>query len=369
MIWVRYMVDGKRSSEGYPTQAEAEQRQRKIAAMIDLDQDPSRPSVPTAPLFRDLAEDALRWYCDDRALRPATVENHENVLKRHLLPFFGSTPVDAAHFDREIIRSFIRRLRGLDGTPRILADSSVAVVLPTLSIVLDFSVEKKFMLQNPLRGGGRLWRPKQSGEVIDPFTPEELRAIITTSYDIEHDFGCLVQIVSQCGLRPGEGLGLRRCDVDLKAAEIHVRGTFSRGRLGPTKTTSSTRVVSLLDHVVVDDVLSRSVVGRIKTMKLIDMDPEARLFPLSAVAYWPRRWKQALTKAGVRYRKPHNLRHSFASILLSRGENLLKVQKAGGWRSATILLNVYGKWIDEGAKKSPVGARMRAPRRVSLRGV
>jgi integrase len=66
--------------------------------------------------------------------------------------------------------------------------------------------------------------------------------------------------------------------------------------------------------------------------------PEARMFPLSAPSYWPRKWRRALTKAGVRYRKPHALRHSFASILLSRGANLLEVQEAGGWRSATILL-------------------------------
>ena len=96
------------------------------------------------------------------------------------------------------------------------------------------------------------------------------------------------------------------------------------------------------------------------------MDPEARLFPLSAVQYWPRRWTLALTKAGVRYRKPHNLRHSFASILLSRGENILKVQKAGGWSSATVLLKTYAHWIDLGSKLT-VGASKVASSRVSLR--
>jgi integrase len=365
--WVRFMVNGKRLSEGYRDKAEAEQRQRKITALIDLDQSPTLTNALTAPMFRDIAENSVRWYCDDRALRRSTVENHESILERHVLPYFSDMPVDAAHFDRDAMRGFIRHLRGSDGTVRILADPSIKVVLPTLCIILDYAVEKKYLLQNPLRGGSRLWRAEERSESIDPFTPEELGDIISSAYEIEHDFGCLVQLVSQCCLRPGEGLGLRRCDLDLKTAEVHVKGTFSRGRLGKPKTASSTRVVSLVDHVLVDETLSRSIIGRLKTMKLTNVDPESRLFPLSAVAYWPRRWTQALTKAGVRYRKPHNLRHSFASIRLSRGANLLEVQEAGGWRSATVLLTTYAKWIKQGAKKTTVGARMHAIDRATSR--
>jgi integrase len=367
-IWVRYMAEGKRRSEGYATQQEAEQRRDVIVGMIAEAKDPRRPAPPPkAPLFRDLLNPALVTHRGTRTLRPSTLENHESFAQKHVLPFFGMMPVDADHFDRSAIRKFITHLRGGSGTSRILSDASIKSGLPTLSIILDFAVEEKHLLQNPLRGGGALWRAEQPTEDIDPFTPEELRAIIASAYSVDHDFGCLVQVVSQCGLRPGEGLALRRCDLDLKTAEVHVKGTFSRGRMGKPKTTSSTRVVSLVDHVLVDEALSRSALAKIKAMKLTNMDPEARLWPLSAVAYWPRRWKQALTKAQVRYRKPHAMRHSFASILLSRGENLLEVQEAGGWRSATVLFSTYARWIKL-AKKS-AGARSGASSRVSLRRV
>jgi integrase len=356
--WVRFMLDGKRLSEGYRDRAEAEQRQRKIMALIEMDADPRAAFAPSAPLFGSIAEDALRVYCGDYALRQTTVENHESVLRKHLLPFFSSTPVDAAHFDREVVRSFIRHLRGADGKPRILADSSINVVLPTLSIVLNHAVEKKYLLQNPLRGGGALWRREQPPEPVDPFAPEELRAIIAAAYEIDHDFGVLVQIAAQTGLRPGEVLGLRRCDVDISKAEVHVRGTYTRSRSGPTKTRTSTRVVSLLDHVVVDEALSRSVIPTIKAMKLLSMAPEDRLFQVGYTLTWQTRWKRALLKSGIRYRKPHNLRHAFASILISRGANILEVQEAGGWSSAAVLLRVYAKWIRE-AKRSV--ARMHAP--------
>ena len=42
---------------------------------------------------------------------------------------------------------------------------------------------------------------------------------------------------------------------------------------------------------------------------------------------------------------PHGLRHSFASLHLSRGTNLLWVQRQGGWTSPTVLLNTYAHFL------------------------
>ncbi len=58
-----------------------------------------------------------------------------------------------------------------------------------------------------------------------------------------------------------------------------------------------------------------------------------------------RAWKRALAAAGVRYRPPEMLRHTFASLLLSRNAPLLYVQRQGGWASAGILLRVYARWM------------------------
>src|SRR5260370_40203007 len=93
-------------------------------------------------------------------------------------------------------------------------------------------------------------------------------------------------------------------------------------------------------------------------MKLLSTDPEDRLVALGYSVTWQTRWKRALLKSGVRYRKPHNLRHAFAAILLSRGANILEVQEAGGWSSPAGRLRRHAKWRRE-TKRS--GASMHAP--------
>src|SRR5205823_9995077 len=75
--------------------------------------------------------------------------------------------------------------------------------------------------------------------------------------------------------------------------------------------------------------------------------------PLSSMEMH-RRWRRALAKARVRYRVPEQLRHTFASTMLSRNAPLLYVQHQGGWRSASVLLRVYARWLPQaGALMSP----------------
>jgi integrase len=79
--------------------------------------------------------------------------------------------------------------------------------------------------------------------------------------------------------------------------------------------------------------------------------PEAFLFgrgrvPLSSTELH-RRWRRVLLAARVRYRETEQLRHTFASTMLTRNAPPLYVQGQGGWRSASVLLRVYARWIPQ----------------------
>jgi len=54
-----------------------------------------------------------------------------------------------------------------------------------------------------------------------------------------------------------------------------------------------------------------------------------------------RHYLKALKKAGIQRIRFHDLRHSYASLLLQQGENIKYIQRQLGHSSPTVTLNVY----------------------------
>jgi integrase len=113
-------------------------------------------------------------------------------------------------------------------------------------------------------------------------------------------------------------------------------------------------------HPVIDDTAewrpgaterACGLLGTLRSPKVQSLDPQAFVFgrgnrPVGSMELH-RRWKRVLVAAKVRYRSPEQLRHTFASTMLSRNAPLLYVQQQGGWRSATVLLRVYARWMPQ----------------------
>jgi hypothetical protein len=66
-------------------------------------------------------------------------------------------------------------------------------------------------------------------------------------------------------------------------------------------------------------------------------------------------WVPLLRRAQLRYRKPHTLRHSFASMLIEAGEPLTYVQQQLGHHSAAFTLKVYGHLLPRGDRRAVDG--------------
>jgi integrase len=202
------------------------------------------------------------------------------------------------------------------------------------------------------------WRPAPRIEQVDPFTRRELRAILSAAERLEPDFAALLRLWAQSGCRAGEVAGLQWQDVDLDAGTVRIRRTWTRQRLGPTKTRQE-REVSIL-HPIADDTPdwrpgcaegALAALHGLRRLTVRSLAPEASVFhrgglPLSSMEVH-RAWKRVLLAAQVRYRMPEQLRHTFASTMLSRNAPLLYVQQQGGWRSASVLLRTYARWMPQ----------------------
>lgn len=73
-------------------------------------------------------------------------------------------------------------------------------------------------------------------------------------------------------------------------------------------------------------------------------------------------WMPLLKRGGLRYRKPHTLRHTFASMLIHAGENLAYVKEQLGHSSISITVDTYGHLIP-GTNKAAVDRLDDATRR------
>lgn len=58
-------------------------------------------------------------------------------------------------------------------------------------------------------------------------------------------------------------------------------------------------------------------------------------------------WHPAMKKAGVRYRRPYQTRHTYASMMLSAGEHPMWVAKQMGHSDWTMIARVYGRWMPD----------------------
>lgn len=178
-------------------------------------------------------------------------------------------------------------------------------------------------------------------DVIDPFTPAEVAAIVA---HLPAPIANAVQCWAWTGLRQGELFALAWSDVDLERGVARITKALRDGRQKTPKTRAGVRELRLLDPAL--DALKAQREHTQLLRGRVFLDPETR-------AAWAgdkpfrRAFQAACEAAGVRYRFPRQLRHTFASWTLSAGENPLWVSKTMGHRDASITLRVYARFIPD----------------------
>lgn len=153
------------------------------------------------------------------------------------------------------------------------------------------------------------------------------------------------------GLKTGETIVLRVSDLQLDQNRILVRRSLSRGVMKTTKTDKQ-RWVNLLPPA------KAAIERQLALLKA----PGGWVFPNPfTMRRWAndakitRRWTKALAKARVTYRRPYQTRHTYASMMLSAGENIMYVAQQMGHADWSMLVKVYADWIPSGGTQ-PAGS-------------
>ena len=171
----------------------------------------------------------------------------------------------------------------------------------------------------------------ETGEV----TPPTLEQVTAARSALADRYQAVVVTLAGSGLRIGELLGLGMTDVDFLRRTIRVdRQRLQSGELASVKSKTSRRTVPV-GQIVIDHLAAH--LARYPSDEALFTDELGR--PLT-YRTWKVLWRDAAKEAGVAATS-HDLRHFFASALISGGASVKQVQTVLGHASAVITLRTY----------------------------
>lgn len=178
---------------------------------------------------------------------------------------------------------------------------------------------------------------KGEGEEIKVFTREQLAAILAMAPE---DHKLLFEVLAGCGLRISEAIALQRLhfQLDDRAPEVCVRRAIVKGRVGPPKSKYGRRDIRLALP------LAASVRARLAAEG--DRAPEALVFAGNSgggaisIANLRRRYLKPLAEeVGAPWAGFHTFRHTFASLHIAAGTNIVQLSRVLGHHSAAFTLS------------------------------
>ena len=200
----------------------------------------------------------------------------------------------------------------------------------------NYCVNEGYILRNPCEN---LVIPKEQislKENIEYYTEKEVKMIKQKLRG--HELETLVLFALGTGLRQGELLALRYSDIDFKNSQLTVNRTVktstvfkdektkSRKQLfQEPKTKNSKRVVDIPQNLL-------KILPEKKSNELIFTD-NGQVWNARKIY---RHWNYFLKENNLPIKKFHSLRHTYATLLLSRGVELITVSKLLGHSSVQI---------------------------------
>lgn len=308
---------------------------------------PARPSITVGQLLKK----QLALYekqVENETLSSSTLLGYTKRINGALLQRWGDTPL--SDLSPSMLREWVSSMG--------VTAKTVRNIITPLRSVLDDAVNDELITFNPLDRVKLNKLIKQTAKKSeydpDPFTMDEVDVLLRRARPDERN---LIQFWFQTGLRPGELIALPWSNIDWIHQTVRIDTNIVTGIADgkqtqiekAPKTAAGIRDIELSEKAIcalsAQKEQSFLVGGRVwinpRTSEPWDMDAQVR----------KTLWEPLCKRAGVRYRNPYQIRHTYASTLLTAGCNPFWLVGQMGHEDVEMIFKIYGKWISENYKK------------------
>ena len=301
----------------------------------------------------ELVEPALSY---NETASNGSKKKYRGIFNNHILPALGDMLPD--DITAGVFKKFQVDLR----VKKKLGKKTINNIRAAYSCIVRYTNEEEISDKNPLalvkspptklfisynEDGEAV---NQKGELIvesvDPFTYEDTKVIISAA---EGQFKNIVTLQFFSGMRIGEMCTLRWDDIDFNNKTIHVqRSNKDGGDIGSTKNGKKRKV----------DMLPPVEQALREQFKLTGLQNQFIFLAKHGGRYtsydtFSDNWKNLLIRTGYDSRRFYQTRHTFACIMLQKGEKLAWVSKVMlGHSEQSTTLRFYADYIPDSDERN-----------------
>jgi integrase len=349
--------DGRRrqlTGPGFDTVREAKRWRREQLGKLDRGEHVDRSTLTVGEYLRDKWLPAI-----SASVKPGTLRGYEQHVAQHIAP--KDAPEGTPYVGHVKLQGLkpgdLLALYGFLGRPtndggRGLSPATVRRVHATIHSALAHAVTVDRLVNVNVAAGLRKRLPKMDETTaqshVNPWEAAELRAFLDGTEDTP--LGVLWQVYARCGLRRGEALALKWDDVDLDGGSVIVRRSLLSH--GSTVTVSSPKSGKSRRVPIRPDLVARLKAHRATQAQdrlafgpgwedsgyVFTRADGSHLLPNTVT----HRFLAEVARTGVRRIRLHDLRHTFASLLLAERVPMHVVKDLLGHSSIAITVGTYG---------------------------
>lgn len=311
---------------------ESDARRALEALRLNINLDPSEQARPPGN-FKMLVDHyrlkELVLHNDERKAY-STKKGYESYLKNWIVPRWGEYMLArmengvAVHVEEWL--STITRSRG-----------TKAKIRNIMSAVCSHAIRYGWMTTNPIRA---VRQSAKRERTIVPLAAEELQRLFAELGPRERT---LVLLDVPTGMRRGEVLATKWCDIDFDKKTLNIRKSIWQQHVGPVKTDESEKVMPLDDEMIADLLRWRS-----ETPYAGDQD---WIFASERMKGRQPLWPEAIERNYIRpaaarakitkHISWHVFRHTFSTLLAENDEDVKTVQSLMRHANSNITMNIY----------------------------